>query len=155
MMSVVEVYVLCKSRSKELALAFLEKFIPSREACADEYPYPEFDDEPKYVYDDVEKLLDTLESEEDESYSLYWNAVNNANIQSGMLSFTEDGQMIVGLAVDEVDVKKRFEELASLTGGEFGYISLESAPAENQAEFVQYCKDSDQIRMVEGELYLS
>lgn len=154
-MNIVEIYMLCKSRSKEFAVAFLENFAPNREPCSDEYPYPEYEEPAKHVYDDVEELLGELENSKGESYSLYWNGIDMPKVKNAMLFYTEDGQMVAGLAVEQNSVEKLFSELALFSDAKYGYVSFDSPPPETKDEFVQYCRNSDQVRMVDGEMLIS
>ena len=153
-MEIREIYVLCKERSEKLAIDFLNKLLPEREAVAENYPYPEYSDDPKYIYDDSEELIKVLERNENESYSLYWNDSSDGEVKSAMIFFTEDGGMIAGITIPYDDGDAWLSKLSDIVGGKYGYVSFDSPPPETRVEFIACCEKSDQIRLVGGEVVL-
>lgn len=154
-MELVEIYVLCKDRSKALALAFLEQFLPNRKAVAEDYPYPEYADEPKYVYDDYKEIAEVLEQDLNESYSLYWDNTSDGDIRSAMIFYTEDASMIAGITVAVGEEEAWLRKMSNFLRGGYGYIGFDAPPPETKLEFIDLCKGSDQPRIVEGELITS
>ncbi|MFS1523877.1 hypothetical protein ACL7TT_07155 [Microbulbifer sp. 2304DJ12-6] len=151
-MEIIEIYILCKNRSKKLVFEFLDKFLPNREASAEEYPYPEYVDQPEHVYSDVAELMAVLDSNEDESYSLYWDSTDNAKVKNAMVFYTVDGGLIVGIAVEDDHREAWLNKLSNLVGGEFGYVSFEMPPPETVQEFIEYSEKSDQVRLISGNI---
>ncbi|WHI53283.1 hypothetical protein P3339_11180 [Microbulbifer sp. MLAF003] len=150
-MELIEIYVLCKERTKKLVLRFLDELLPSREEVAEDYPYPEYSDEPECVYDTSDELLQVLEKDESASYSVYWDGTGNSVVKSAMSFFTEDGCMIAGITVPADGSESWLNKLSELVGGEYGYVGFDSPPPDTREEFIQMCKGSDQIRLVAGE----
>lgn len=154
-MNDLEIYVLCKNRSKESAISFLDQFLPNRKPCAQDYHYPQYVDEPEYIYEDSDPLLEALEKDTDSSYSLYWNTINNPEIRMGMLFFTKDGFMIAGLVIGMTNVEKWFEKLADQVSGKYGYAHSEGPPPDDSKVFIKYAKNSDFTRLVDGKVIVS
>jgi len=151
-MELVEIYVLCKDRSKALVLAFLEHFLPNREEVAEDYPYPEYADSPKHVYDDCEEILGVLEQDKNESYSLYWDDTSNGEVRSAMVFYTEDASMIAGVTVASGKEEAWLRKLSDCLGGGYGYVGFDAPPPETKAEFIDLCESTDQTRLIGGEL---
>ncbi|WP_240220540.1 hypothetical protein [Rheinheimera hassiensis] len=149
-MEIIEIYILCKERSKKLVLEFLDKLLPNRDTSAEDYPYPEYDDEPEHVYDDIYDLMVVLDDNKNESYSLYWGATDSAEVKNAMVFYTADGGLIAGIAVEDGDREAWLKRLSKLVGGKFGYVSFDSPPPETTQDFIAYCESSDQIRLVAG-----
>ncbi|WP_018694169.1 hypothetical protein [Algicola sagamiensis] len=151
-MNTVEVYVLCKSRSFILAHKFLNQFAPSRECSHEDFPFPEYTDTPSQVYKCVEDVLRELESNQTESYSLYWDVIAHDYLNSVMLFFTDDGGMIAGIAVSEGYETKVINDLTKTVSGEYGYVSYENVPPSSSEEFIRICNSSNHLRVVAGKV---
>ena len=151
-METIEVYVLCKKRSQSLAVEFLDRFLPVRKASSTHYPFPEHSDNPEYVYDDSEALFKALEEHTEASYSVYWDNEVDGDVKNAMIFFTEDGGMVAGLAVACEAAGHWLIEVSEVVGGVYGYVSFDSPPPETQEAFVFHCKNSDQVKLIEGEL---
>lgn len=143
-----EIYILCKERSQVIALQFLERFLPSRKPSALDYLYPQYNDNPEIVYRDCEQLIEKLERELNQPYSLYWDNVNDNPIRNAMLFFTADGNMISGLAVMGGEDKDWLEKISSVVGGNYGYVSFEEPPPDDTQEFIEICQTTVQSRLV-------
>ncbi len=151
-MEIREIYVLCKERSKKLVFEFLDRFFPEREASSEDYPYPEYSDDPECVYDDCDELFEVLENNTEESYSVYWDSTNDGEVKNAMVFFTEDGGMIVGIAVECDDCGVWLKKLSEVVEGEYGYVSFDSPPPETRKDFIMYCKNSDQVKLMAGDV---
>ena len=151
-MDLVEIYVLCKGRSQVLVLTFLEHFLPNREEVAEDYPYPEYADIPKHVYDDHKEIIGALEKDINKSYSLYWNDTSDGDIRSAMIFFTEDAGMIAGITVAAGEEGAWLKKLSDCLGGRYGYVGFDAPPPETKAEFIDFCKSTDQTRLIDGKL---
>lgn len=154
-MELIEIYVLCKERTKRLVSKFLDELLPSREEMAEDYPYPEYSDEPECVYDASDELVQVLEENKSESYSVYWDNTGDGVVKNAMTFFTEDGCMIVGIAVPGDEVEHWLNELSEIVGGQYGYVGFDAPPPETREEFIQLCKESDQVRLIAGEVVQS
>jgi hypothetical protein len=149
-MEIIEIYVLCKERTKKLVLEFLESVLPNRKEVAENYPYPEYADEYEHIYEDFETLLEALEINTRETYSLYWDSANHGEVRSAMVFFTEDGYMIAGITVaDDTERRKNWlNKLSRIVDGEYGYVSFDTPPPLTSREFIDYCEKSDQVRLI-------
>lgn len=154
-MELVEIYVLCRDRSKSLIFEFLNRFLPNRKELSEDYPYPEYADDPIYVFDNSEKIIEKLEQDKYESYSLYWGNTDGGEVNSAMIFFTKDGGMIAGITVADGEEVSWFEKLSRLLGGEYGYVSFDQPPPERTSEFINFCIRTDQKRMISGKYFCS
>lgn len=150
-MDKIEIYVLCKERSKKLVLNFLDEFLPDRKEVNSEYPYPQYVGNAEN-FNDVDKLLNILEENKNESYSLYWENKTESELQNAMVFYTKDMGMIVGLVIEENECENIFKKLANFVDGDYGYITFESPPPENKSEFINICHNSDQMKLIDGKL---
>lgn len=141
-----DIYVIQKSRSKSKGIDFLNVFLPSREASADEYLIPQYSDNPIEEFDNADDLMTYLESNSEYSQSVCWRNTdeNNPN-KHGMIFYTKDGNMIFGISrnadisgnlnTDNEDecLRKMMEFFKS----EMGYIHYENPPPDSYDEFVE------------------
>lgn len=150
-MNKIEIYVLCKDRSRKLALDFLDEFLPEREELVNEYSYPQYSDESKII-DDVNELMCILEEIGNESYSLYWRNVSNSDVETALVFYTEDMGMIVGVVVEEKNCEYILRKLSTFVNAEFGYITIESPPPNNRREFINLCRSSNTMKLIDGKV---
>lgn len=150
MISHVEVYVLCETRSKEFALAFLDFFTPNRESTSEDYPLPQYADAPAHIFTESTDLLAALERDAAQEYSLYWDNNDGDNISQSMLFYTCDGNLIVGISAPEEAAARWLQQMSSFSGGQYGYVSYDAPPPESKSEFMDKCKASLGLRLIEG-----
>jgi hypothetical protein len=151
-MEPIEVYVLCQNREKIIGIAFLNTFLPNRSPLADEFPFPEFVDLPQVVYSKYEDIMQKLENESHESYSLYWKSKDGEGSHQAMLFYTQDGAMIAGLVVPSERVVNALVDVAEVVRGKFGFITLESHPPKSSIEFIDLCQGATLPALVDGKL---
>lgn len=148
------IYSLCHVRSREVAVQFLNRFLPNRVAVADEYPFPEFADNPKSVFKDPFDVIELLESDVGETYALYWNnSADDPDLTSplqAMLFFLNDGKMIVGLAVSSQAPNQILKVVSDFVGADYAMVTGDEPPPEHSEEFKQLCKDGTLPRVVAG-----
>ncbi len=150
-----EIYVLCESRSAELAKRFLDSCLPTRTPVADEYPFPEYVDEPSDTFQTPNELMRRLESDKHESYSIYWDAASNNGPRQAMLFYTEDGAMIAGIGGPSVSLGETLSCVAKQVNGRFGFITSGSCPPETSEAFIAICRESTLANIFEGQLRVS
>ena len=151
-MDATEIYVLCGSRSAKLANHFLNCCLPDRQPVANEYPFPEFADNPLAIYQSADELLIRLEQEPGEGYSIYWDSKDDKSSRQVMLFFTEDGSMIAGFGGACETASESLRAIALLVNGQFGYVTSGSCPPESRDAFIQLCRDSTVINLFEGKI---
>ena len=128
-------YVLSPDRSSDFALAFLDKFLPSREPTWDATdPVDILGVSPNHSLEDI---LRFLEDHADRSYSMYLSNLEQRPPYYAVLAYCEDGSLILGLSGDEdervaLELLSRLEEFAGSTG----YWSAEEAPPGDREEFI-------------------
>lgn len=149
-MNVLEVYILCESRSAKLAERFLETFSPKRLPVAEEYPYPQYEQGAPAVFNSATELMQQLELDESESYSFYWNSIGNEICEQVMLFYLEDGSLIAGIGEPAREPLQVIQEMAKCVGGRFGFISSDSFPAESREEFIEICRSSALDSLYDG-----
>lgn len=127
-------YVLSPDRSADFALAFLNKFVPSREPTWDAGdPIDMLGVPPNHSLEDILKFL---EIHADRSYSMYLSNLERRSPYYAILAYCEDGSLILGLSGDE-DKQGALELLSRLEDftGSPGYWSVEEAPPGDRKEF--------------------
>ena len=148
-------YVLTENRSKEWVYRFLDRFLPERVVFQDEFEIPSFAKEPRIVFSTVDELLDYLEINIHESYSLYWKNLKNDTLPRAMSTFTSDGYLILGLSckrksrrtetnefgVDWSIANEKLMKMKQFTGSAYGYITLEEPLPDKKVDFLQNCED--------------
>ena len=133
----IDCYVLAPARSAALARQFLDKFLPNR--------VPSFDAmDPVDVLglaDDssLSDILESLAAQPTTAYSMYWRNAEEEPPYAGLLAFTGDGALILGLSPCEDD---RVSEAASwielmkqFADTDLAYWGVEEAPAESSSSF--------------------
>jgi hypothetical protein len=146
-----EVYVLCPERSVRAATEFLDAVMPRRRPATDDFPFPEFVDEPDVVFTRPEEVIARLQDFPNESYSMYWHNELPVDPRGCMLFYTEDQGLIVGVVVRDDNAVAWLNRLALLTGAKYGYLTSEEAPGP-RAEFIERCRVGTVARIYEGEL---
>lgn len=151
-MELLEIYVLCESRSATVAQTFLQAFLPERTAATDEYPFPEFIDPPVEIIRSFEELAQRLENDEQKSYAAYWNSTSDHGPRQAMLFYLEDGSMIAGLVVQNSSVNDFLLKLARRVNGRYGYVCGSQPPPATSAAFIDICRNSTLPCLVDGQL---
>ena len=147
-----EIYVLCQSRSVKLALRFLDACLPARVPITDEYPFPEYVDNPSEVFQTPEELMCQLEKNTNEGYSIYWGNLECNGPRQAMLFYTVSGAMIAGIGDPSAGVVETLKCIANQVDGRFGYITGESCPRTTSEEFISICRNSTLTCLFEGEI---
>ena len=122
-------------------MSFLDTFLAKRKPVADEFPFPEYAESPVEIYRRPDDVIQRLEAEPNESYSIYWNSTDENLDRMAMLFFTRDGAMIAGLARDN-DPRTMLSKIAGVVGGRFGFVTAESPPPDSVREFLVVCRES-------------
>lgn len=141
----IDCYWLVDSRKSSLCHDFLNKFLPTREESAEDYPVPIFSDSPTHTFTDVNKLLDYLEKNESEDYSIYWNNLEETSVyKHAMVFHTDDGKMILGISLEGNSLHDKstighFKELGEFLGGSIGCMKIDEVPPSNSQEFIEFC----------------
>jgi hypothetical protein len=134
-----EFYALREDRSSRFALDFLNRYLPNREPCADEYPIPECAVEPSVVCKTEDEILIFLEHHKEEPYGLYWNDSDPSSYAQAMIFYTRDGCAIFGLATDANSPSEQLRELSGFVGTQHAMLGSEQRPPETSKEFVALC----------------
>lgn len=133
-----EIYMLCSARSEEVIYAFLDNFASNRVPTTDEYPLPENSDNPIGIIYSEQKIFKRLVRDGNESYAFYWNC--DFPIKTAMLFFTQDSNLIVGLAVYEPHVQPFYQKMLLSVRGVYGYVQStqeESPPPNCKNDFIK------------------
>jgi len=147
-----EVYVLCGQRSSITAQRFLNAFAEHRRPVAEDFPFPEFADDPVHTYHDANELVELLETRPNEPYSIYWNVERGSLGEQVMLFFTSDGEMIAGIGGPLKPVEETLAAVASVVDGAFGYVTSGSCPPATTKEFKAICEQSTLPNLFSGKL---
>lgn len=154
-MNAVEVYVLCSARTSAVAHRFLDTFAGQRMPVAEDFPFPEFSDEPECILLDANELIDLLESRRHEPYAIYWNLEGRPSGEQAMLFFTEDGGMIAGIGGHVESVAGAFTAISAVVNGKYGYVTDGTCPPATIEEFKAICEQSTLTNLFEGKLRAS
>jgi hypothetical protein len=130
-----DVYVISRERTAEVALRFLDTFVPEREQSAVDYEFPQYSEQPNTVFQSASEAIHHCEAHPDAAQSFYFRNRGEGPAHA-MLFFTPDHGLILGLAVDEQE-DDWLLRLKAHAGSSLGYISFEQPPAETVAEFEQ------------------
>ncbi len=135
-----EVYVLLPSRDSSMARLCLERYMPVRKPCCDEYEVPEYAEKAQHVFRQEAEILSYLEEHPNESYGLYWNNAKSDNGGHIMLFYTVDGGLILGIIDLDKDPRITLSELKIALKCEFGYLGSEERPPNNVEDFKERCR---------------
>ena len=136
-------YVIKETRSKEEAIKFLDKFLPTREESQQVYELPKFGPTTEMEFESVDDLMDHLEQHPSTPYSIYWRNLDNKSLnRNGMLFYTKDGHLIFGISTDSAynNEDECLNGLKQYFQTDLGYITYESTPAESFEEFQKIVK---------------
>jgi len=92
-----DLYVLASERSTLVAKHFKDTWLADFDEAASEYEFPQYADEPLVVYSSATDLIEKLIKNPNETHSIYCNNPRKDSVSSGMLFFTSDGSIIVGI----------------------------------------------------------
>ena len=133
-----ELYALSNNRSTGAIFAFLDHFLPDRIPFADEFPVPEYADNPVEEFTSDNDLIGYLVEHPSETYSVYWNDKDPASARQAMAFFTVDGNVILGLGLEAAG-EDELQTLANFVGAEFSRFGDEQPPPETSEDFIAQC----------------
>ena len=128
-------YVLSPDRSAAAALRFLDEFVPERSLACEPDDASEVLSIP--LGSSVADAMGFLGRHPDRSYLMYFRNTAERSPYFAILSYGEDGSLVLGLSGDEdpaaaSTLLRRLESFA----GSMGYWSVEEAPAASRHEFL-------------------
>ena len=130
-------YVLTNNRTKKFVVDFLEAFIPNRKEQADVYEIPQYGKETITEFNSADGLIGYLEINVNTPHTIYWENLDNGQVRFASCFFTDDNNLIIGLASDadegiEDELLKRLINYCKSTDG---YITYEQPAPHNTSEF--------------------
>jgi hypothetical protein len=128
-----DVYVMARERAAGVAVRFLDTFLPEREQSAEDYEFPQYSEQPTTVIEAASEAIQYCEAHPNEAQSFYFRNLGEGPTQ-GMLFFTADQGLILGLSVEDQEDDWLFR-LKEHAGSEIGYFTFETPPAATAAEF--------------------
>ncbi len=134
-----DVYALAPERTEDTADRFRSAWLRGFRETADEYEVPRNSDQPEAVYTSVDDLIRMLVTSPAEGHAVYWRNDQPGSIRTGMLFFTTDGGLIVGLGLDDEDGdagRQALSRLAATVGAVHGYATFEEPPPDTTPEFL-------------------
>jgi hypothetical protein len=141
-----DIYVIKKTRSKKLAVQFLNHFLPNREQSAKDYLIPEYSDKPTHQFNNAYDLMSFLELNKNYSNRIYWRNKDDENSNKhGMIFYNEDGSMIFGISrnadmsgnLNTDNEDQCLTEMKKYFDTNLGYIHYENPPVDSYKEFVE------------------
>jgi hypothetical protein len=131
-------YVLAPRRSAQIAVQFLDYFMPERRPLFDAKDPHEVLGVPEDSTD--EEVLRFLASNPSHAYSMYWSNRRDGRPYQAIVSFTEDGCLILGLSPayddEEALALQTLEQLKRFSESSLGYVGFEEPPAVSREAFV-------------------
>ena len=147
-----DIYVIKRSRSKKLAVDFLNRFLPNREQSSDDYWIPEYSEKPTQEFKDAYDLMSFLELNKNISNRIYWRNTDEENPNKhGMIFYNLDGSIIFGISREpgikgNLDTRSEYHclnEMKQYFDTHLGYIDYENPPIDNYEEFVKIVDDTE------------
>ena len=135
----IDIYVLAPKRTALEVELFLDRFLPSRERTAIDYPVPEYSDSSDVIFETPEELATYCEEHLVTDQRVYWLNRSSCDPHSAHVYYLADGGLVFGLSVAttiESDWNCDLEEMQKYTGASCGYWIAESPPKETVVEFV-------------------
>ena len=163
-----DIYVLAPERSSQMIERFQKEWLGEMEESAADYWFPQFAQQATQVFESADELIEQLLLNPTEPYAIYWTpspkAEPDAEVKAGMMFFTEDDGLIVGLSVqsdscyvNEVagsmppdNTTTFLERLARTADGKFGYVAVEQPPADTKDEFICEARNSAFAKLLDG-----
>lgn len=143
----IESYYLVNNRKSNVIFNFIGNYSIVKKELADEYPVPQYSNFTERIFLSDEELLTFLEANPNYEYSIYWENENKELIiKQFSVHFTDDGKMIVGVAIvgNELNSKesvKLFEEIKKYLNSSIACITSEEPPPTNSTEFSNFCNE--------------
>ena len=139
-----DLYVLCAHRDLETIDLFRRKWLHGAEEVAASYLFPEFDDEAgKEIALPI--LLELLIENPHQPYRIYWG-LKDERFKTGMMFFTDDGGLIVGLGLvywEESEPARFLEKFEQEMEGRCSLMFFETPPPDSISEFMQLAGHSE------------
>lgn len=132
-------YVLAPDRTADIAMAFLDRFLPDRVAQFEASDPSDVLGVPRGT--PLRDVASFLEVNPSVAYSMYWRHRANDSPVVATLAFTADAHLILGLSSCDDDdpecADRTLREMMAASGAEYGYTAVETAPALSREEFVR------------------
>lgn len=141
----IDAYYLIEERNSRIVLDFLEKYFGNRKELSENYPLPQYSDNPKITFSKADKLMEYLDKYSNIDYLLYWeNLDDTSEMKFFTLQYTDDGKMIFGISFrgNKPNTSKNiyfFQKFKKILKSKIGCLTIEEPPPSNSDEFVMYC----------------
>lgn len=142
-----DIYVIKKTRSKELGEKFINHFVPKRAESADCYEIPMYRGKVEITFQKAKDLMVYLEENPTVEQSIYWRNLDKENLnRHGMIFYTPDSYMIFGISRNSKDMgtaentkdeDECLQEMKDFFETEEGYITYECPPKDTYLEFIE------------------
>lgn len=143
----IESYYLISNRMSRVIYDFIEKYSIMQRELADEYSVPQYSGFIERTFYSDKELLLFLEANPIYDYNIYWENENMESvIKQFSVHFTDDGKMILGVAIVEnkprsINSLKLFKEIKNYLNSTIACITSEEPPPTNSIEFVRFCNE--------------
>ncbi|TGK96258.1 hypothetical protein EHQ30_06535 [Leptospira brenneri] len=138
MSGLTDIYVITDSRAKELILSFLRHYLITWAESADEYEIPQYSYEPEIILKTDLELMDYCEQNTTVVHTIYWKNKSDSFIKHGMVFYTSDQKMILGLSVLSGTKEKEYlKDLKCFLQSDLGYLTFEEPAPSNYPDFVE------------------
>lgn len=144
-----DIYLIKKSRSFDLAIDFLNHFVPNRKESSDEYTIPQYDDKPKFEFDSVKEIMLFLEKNIFYYQGIYWQNIEDSNLNKhAMIFYLEDGYTVFGISIEakengeKKNEEKCLQEMVNFFNSKEAYITYEDLPGTSYLDFKKKIKST-------------
>ena len=139
-------YVLTNKRTKAFLTSFLDAFLPHRQEATSRYTIPQFSDEPTFIFNSDETLIDYLVHHPNEPHAIYWLNKDVSTLRGAMCIFTNDGNVILGLYCEtlrpDTHIEREYlKKLLDFCESADGLIEYEQPAPEDTDVFQQRLND--------------
>ena len=131
-----DIYVLRGNRCHDAIVSFLDHFLPSRRASADDYEVPQYSETPHTVFKTSDELIAYCCQNPKEPHTIYWES--EVEYEHAEVFFLKDGGLIFGISTpadNPAKVDSVSNELGRFFDTDEVIVTYEDLPPESIDEF--------------------
>jgi hypothetical protein len=143
----IDSYYLVENRKPKIIYNFIKKFSEKFSENTNEYYITDFiNTTNNIVFYSTEDLFKFLEQNPNYEYSVYWNNEVESVIKQFNVHFTNDGNMILGIAIEgnepnSINSVRLFNEIKNYLNSKIACITIEESPPISTIDFINFCNE--------------
>lgn len=138
-----DLYVIFRDRSAKRIAGLLDELIPGRHVAAGGFEVS--DNGKEQVLRNDTAVMNYAEKHHSAETVIYYNA-DHDYVTSGIVCYTSDGYVILGLTVFEDANETAFKKLVSVSSPLLGFMEWECPPPFSHDEFCQHTLESSHMK---------